>query len=235
MSQIHILRHGQALHNVDRQYTQPDPPLTALGEEQASAVRLRDAPDLILISPMTRTIQTAAIVFKDYPNAATQIWPDLREAFDATCNKGVARALLSEKFPQLDLSECHELWDYEAHTHEGAATRAEKVRSRIQALSEKHRHIYVVTHRCFAAYLVQGPRFDVCEMRHYRLAPPVVVGDAVAEAAHNAAESNSMTGISGTQLDLQNDIVEGRHAINVDSGLMQDFGPVLLIRLPTAQ
>lgn len=230
MSHIHILRHGQALHNVDRQYTFTDPPLTALGEQQASLVRIEALPDLIVISPMTRTIQTAMIVFRDFSDCEVQIWPDLREAFDATCNKGVAKALLSAKFPHLDLTECHEQWDYEAHTHDGATARGERVRSRLQKLS-KYRHIYVITHRCFAAYLVQGPRFDVCEMRSYRfaaLSDPAAT--ATADGVVDAAPAETMQHLDKTA-EKDRHVPVQRYSTNVDNGQMQDFGPSLLVPL----
>lgn len=125
---------------------------------------------------MTRTIQTALLAFKDLGNdprsrTAVQIWPDLREAHDAICNKGVSRAELSAKFPQFDFSECREQWDYEEHSHEAAVVRAERVRRLLQDMSQRYRNIYVVTHRGFIAYLVKGTRFDTGELRQYQFAP----------------------------------------------------------------
>lgn len=55
---VHIIRHGQSLHNVDRGYPGRDPPLTEKGESDAKLIRIpsstdsdSDLPDLILISP----------------------------------------------------------------------------------------------------------------------------------------------------------------------------------------
>ncbi|KAK0624810.1 hypothetical protein B0T17DRAFT_253559 [Bombardia bombarda] len=60
----------------------PDPPLTTFGISQAANINLPAAPDLIVISPMRRTIQTAIHAFNLHADKmpftpAVQIWPDL--------------------------------------------------------------------------------------------------------------------------------------------------------------
>ncbi|ESU08539.1 hypothetical protein FGSG_12234 [Fusarium graminearum PH-1] len=97
-------------------------------------------------------------------DAEIQVWPDLREAHDATCNKGVARADLAAKFPHLDLSGCPERWDFPSHTPGDATVRAERVRQRVSEIAKagKYKDIVLVTHRGFAAFMVQGDRFSVC-------------------------------------------------------------------------
>jgi broad specificity phosphatase PhoE len=99
-----------------------------------------------------------------------QVWPDLREAHDATCNKGVSRADLAAKFPHLDFSRCPEHWDFPAHTPGDATVRAERVRQRVSEIAKagKYKDIVLVTHRGFAAFMVQGERFSVCgKNNHY--------------------------------------------------------------------
>ncbi|OPB41059.1 hypothetical protein A0O28_0107560 [Trichoderma guizhouense] len=170
MATIHIVRHGQALHNVDRGYPHRDPPLTEVGSQQASNVCLPAEPDLIIVSPMTRTIQTALIIFDQYLNSSStnvelQVWPELRETHDeAICNKGVSRTEIATKFAQFDFSACHEEWDYPPHSFEGAVVRAETVRRRLKELSRSYKNIFLVTHRGFIAFLAKGERFDVCGM-----------------------------------------------------------------------
>ncbi|EHK19767.1 uncharacterized protein TRIVIDRAFT_68229 [Trichoderma virens Gv29-8] len=207
MASIHILRHGQSLHNVHRGYPHRDPPLTDIGSQQASNVRPPAEPDLILVSPMTRTIQTALIVFSRHLKTSPtkvelQVWPDLREAHDAVCNRGVSRAEMAAKFPQFDLSACHEEWDYLPHSFEDAVMRAERVRRRLKDLSRSYKNIFLVTHRGFIAFLVKGERFDVCESRSYRFA-------------------------------AENEVNEQRYGINNDTGEEQDFGPNLLLPIYT--
>ena len=124
-------------------------------------------PDLILVSPMTRTIQTALVTFSPLFNSSParvelQVWPDLREAHDAMCNKGVSRADMAAKFALFDFSACHEEWDYPPHSFQDAAARAERVRKRLKDLSPHYKNIFLITHRGFIAFLVKGERFDVC-------------------------------------------------------------------------
>ncbi|KAF4984706.1 hypothetical protein FZEAL_147 [Fusarium zealandicum] len=208
MAAIHILRHGQARHNVERGYPFRDPPLTELGCQQATDVQqnLVVEPDLILVSPMTRTIQTALIVFGHLFDSSSankkvevQIWPDLREAHDAICNKGVARADLTAKFPQFDFSACHVEWDYPEHTPDIAVARAGSVRQRLKhlATSGGYKNIVLITHRGFIAYMVQGARFNPCDYRSYQFA--------------------------------QEDADERRQGVNIDTGIEQDYGPNLLL------
>jgi broad specificity phosphatase PhoE len=212
-SSIHLIRHGEALHNVDRAYPHRDPPLTAAGEAGTRNVQLPVNPDLILISPMTRTIQTAMNVFpflqKEGPfPTPVQIWPDLREANDAICNKGLPRATMQANFPQFDFCECRDEWDYAPHTVPNAIERAERVRARLASLAPKYPNMVVITHRGLLAFLVKGRRFNVCEARSYRFVPKE-------EVAYE----------------------EARRGLNCDTLKEQDFGPTVLVFVhnPTAE
>ncbi|KAF2845037.1 phosphoglycerate mutase-like protein [Plenodomus tracheiphilus IPT5] len=175
---IHIIRHGEGMHNIQRDHPSPDPPLTHRGQGATKNIHIPFTPDLIVISPMTRTIQTAMNIFPSIqdPNRTTepvipvQIWPDLRETYEALCNRGVSRSAMQTAFPQFDFSECHEDWDYAEHSIEAATARAESVRARLKMLSKRFENIVVVTHRGFAEYLVKGKRFGLCERRAYRFA-----------------------------------------------------------------
>lgn len=114
---------------------------------------------------MVRTLRTARLTFRQWlPSTPVQVWPDLREAHDAPCNIGFGRKKLEAKFPELDFSECPDKWDYPPHNPEDATARAERVRKRLKALacSGDYQNIYVVSHRGFVAFLVEGDRFDVC-------------------------------------------------------------------------
>lgn len=204
---IYLIRHGEALHNIDRAYPHRDPPLTEAGNHGTRTIKLPMSPDLILVSPMTRTIQTTMNIFPflqgDSPAPTlVQIWSDLREAHDATCNKGLPRASMQATFPQFDFSECSDEWDYEPHTTQRAIERAEMVRARLASLSSRYKNIAVITHRGFIAFLVKGRRFNVCEVRSYRFA---------------------------TKEEAEDDKV--RRGLNCDTLEEQDFGPTPLVFL----
>ena len=202
---VHIIRHGQALHNVTHGYPYRDPPLTDAGFEAAKKIELPAIPDLIVISPMTRTIQTALKAFPSILGsvpfqAEVQIWPDLREAHDAICNKGVSRAEISAKFPQFSFAECPEEWDHPPYSIENATARAEAVRRRLKELSKQYANITVVAHRRFIAFLAKGDKFDVCETRSYRF------------STDQEAEMEAV-----------------RMGVNADTKEMQDYGPTILV------
>jgi len=202
---IHIIRHGEALHNVQRGYPDRDPPLTKAGNYSTKHINLVAQPDLIIISPMTRTLQTAMNIVPSLAEQAlfdipVQIWPDLREANDAICNKGLSRAELESKFPQFDFSECNREWDYAYHTIQDATDRAERVRKRLKELSTSYRNIAIITHRGFKAFLVKGKRFGLAEVRCYRF------------ASEEEAKDEKI-----------------RRGVNFDTLEEQDFGPTVLI------
>jgi broad specificity phosphatase PhoE len=66
---IHFVRHAQGFHNVDPRpihERDPDAHLTPEGEAQCAALAAEVAqltPELIVVSPLTRTLQTATLVF----------------------------------------------------------------------------------------------------------------------------------------------------------------------------
>jgi broad specificity phosphatase PhoE len=76
---VHLVRHGQGLHNVEaalrgmeayKMQSLMDAPLDETGRAQAAAVgaRIRESAmtvDLVLVSPMTRTLQTATEMFPE--------------------------------------------------------------------------------------------------------------------------------------------------------------------------
>jgi broad specificity phosphatase PhoE len=79
-----LIRHAQALHNVASDWSIHDPPLSELGEEQCKELQkslkssdIGNQVELIVVSSMRRTLQTAAIglewLIKD---KAIEVLPD---------------------------------------------------------------------------------------------------------------------------------------------------------------
>ncbi|KAJ3877523.1 histidine phosphatase superfamily [Lentinula edodes] len=179
VKRFHALRHGQAIHNVQRGWPERDPPLTEQGLAEASGVPLTFIPDLIICSPMTRTIQTLYAILpklKDHPmhyssngnepDIRVEIWPELRETHDhATCNLGRSRAELEAAYPSLDFSRCHEEWDYPGHTDERAFQRAEAFLQELKGRPESN--VLIISHRGILRYIFGGEIFHNCELRSY--------------------------------------------------------------------
>lgn len=155
--------------SVKRGYPHREPPLTHVGVQQASNEVITVQPDLVIASPMA--CQTALIMFRqhldetNYPSVAKaelQVWPDLHEAHDGICNKGVSRAELEVRFHQTGSSEYHLKWNYSNYGLEEATEWAERVRLCLKALSETYTNIYVVTHRAFISFLARDKRATFC-------------------------------------------------------------------------
>ncbi len=73
-----LIRHGQSTANAGlATHGAAESPLTRLGREQAlrAARQVVAQPDLIVISPFQRAIETAAPVIERWPGAPTQTWP----------------------------------------------------------------------------------------------------------------------------------------------------------------
>ncbi|KAB8303335.1 hypothetical protein EYC80_004768 [Monilinia laxa] len=114
---VHLMRHGQAYHNLGhsidqtnvQSYAIPDPPLTDEGIKQAKAARERMAercavPNLVLTSPLARTIETTLHVFPVANNGSRAAQPpivaydDLRESGAYLCNVRQDLTVLTDSY-----------------------------------------------------------------------------------------------------------------------------------------
>ncbi|OJD32791.1 phosphoglycerate mutase [Diplodia corticola] len=113
-----LIRHAEALHNVDKDYSIPDPVLSQLGLQQCTELRdhlrqgrerpqvseLAERAELIVVSPMRRTLQTALLgldwlVEKGVPLRLDAGW---QENSDKPCDTGTPVSILATEFPSLD-------------------------------------------------------------------------------------------------------------------------------------
>ncbi|KNC54216.1 phosphoglycerate mutase [Thecamonas trahens ATCC 50062] len=124
---VHFVRHAQSVYNAAQHSPEPhdpmvhDAPLTEHGQAQATAAANADLaaiapPPLIIVSPLSRAIQTALLVFPDAPIVATRpahpnwahtrvVLNDLgREAVSGSDDIGSPPHLLAAAFPGLDTS-----------------------------------------------------------------------------------------------------------------------------------
>jgi len=78
MPKVTFIRHGESVANIGG-YTESfeSIPLTPRGQQQAENVagHWRSVPDRILVSPFTRTRQTAAPTIARFPQVPVEIWP----------------------------------------------------------------------------------------------------------------------------------------------------------------
>jgi len=108
-----LIRHAQALHNVDGDWSFPDPKLSDLGEQQSRELQdslkasdLANKVDLIIVSAMRRTLQTATIgldwlIKKGVPVLPSALW---QENADKPCDTGSAISTMKAEFPAYDFS-----------------------------------------------------------------------------------------------------------------------------------
>jgi broad specificity phosphatase PhoE len=111
---VYLLRHGESTYNARHRalvrIAARDARLTDRGQRQAAAarpaVRALDV-DLVLVSPLTRALQTAEIVAGGVP---VIVEPLLREWQGNWCDVGRPASVLREAFPALSFGSLPEVW-----------------------------------------------------------------------------------------------------------------------------
>jgi len=124
-----LLRHGQSHFNVHFDATRKDPKiedpeLTPLGIEQAKAAAAQLAGvalTRIIISPYTRTLQTAAPIVEQH-DVPVEIMQGVRERTAFVCDIGTSPDLLAIRYPQHDFAHLPPRW-----WHKGLESSAETV------------------------------------------------------------------------------------------------------------
>jgi broad specificity phosphatase PhoE len=108
-----LVRHAQALHNATQDWSIHDPKLTELGEQQSrelheslKASKIGNEVELIVVSPMRRTLQTATIGFDWMIKKGTKVMLDAnwQENADKPCDTGNKISVVEAEFPQYDFS-----------------------------------------------------------------------------------------------------------------------------------
>ncbi|KAK6529869.1 hypothetical protein TWF281_009025 [Arthrobotrys megalospora] len=192
-TKVILIRHGQATHNLDDDFSQPDPRLTELGKEQC-VKGLRDAfadgewgdfkdLELVVVSPLFRTLETAFLVFgKEFREGKVPfvVLPEIQETSPNPCDTGSSVESLKAGFPSLDFSNC-ERHDWLTKTHgfytrDNLGVRATCARKWLFERPEKV--IAVVTHSGFLRWLTpqdfpfveNRDKYRNCEYRGYTFA-----------------------------------------------------------------
>lgn len=146
-----------------------DPPLSALGEQQAAALAdfLTDRPeefnfDQIFISPFLRTLQTAAAFTPLYPESSKTVWTLLQEgggcrevvSYNPTIihvGHGLGRGEMQERFPDFLLpADITEQGWFFLETEESFSQRMDRARRVVEQLlleyGASEAHIALVSH-----------------------------------------------------------------------------------------
>ncbi len=164
MKNVYCIRHGEALHNVlFREMGQPayllyrDTPLTSIGVEQSKKLGESweeiDNMELIIVSPLLRTLQTADNIFckKDISMIALDCIMEYPQGLDK-CNHRKSIKELKYCFPKIDFFnidyEEDPFWKkYEMESISELEKRIEKMKEFINQRPEKN--IAIVSHSSF--------------------------------------------------------------------------------------
>jgi broad specificity phosphatase PhoE len=188
-SLIHLVRHGESVHNVSKDFYQPDPPLTPLGIQQSTQLSqtfsYSSRVAVILTSPLRRTIETTLAAFphildKGYFDSSSGngiengvklvMDPDLQERSALPCDTGSDREILEKSFPRLSFEGLGQSWPskegpYSAED-EAVEERARRVRTGLgdlveQLKDEEKKDVVIVTHGVFMKFLSGEPDIDL--------------------------------------------------------------------------
>jgi broad specificity phosphatase PhoE len=177
---VHLIRHGQSTFNQHYEATGIDPMhfdarLTPLGEQQVAEARKRLANnvyDVVLVSPLTRALQTAHGIFGDrFP---MEITPLHSEWQISSCDIGRSHADLRADFPHLDFAHLGDPWwrhelpigklGFPQENEEDLMNRVETFKQMIRKRREKR--IAVVGHGDFFRRLI-GRSLNNCELAEW--------------------------------------------------------------------
>jgi broad specificity phosphatase PhoE len=155
-----FIRHGQGEHTLDLPGSLQiqDPSLTKKGVNQAEALHSQftlTERDLVVISPIRRTLETARILTKDIscrkivsPSVSPRMFPQNPEWKTLPCDRMLDKELIKNEFPSFTLDEGlpEELWT------SGINTMPEQEFSKVAETlltwckNQGVEHVYVVSH-----------------------------------------------------------------------------------------
>jgi len=174
---VHLVRHAEAAHNVDKNFDLRDPALTSLGREQGEELG-KSFPylgrtSLILSSPLRRAIETAEALSRagvtDSSSQTVKIVldPDAQEVSSLPCDTGSSAAALRALFPdsKIDFDILKDGWEVKEGLYssdsEVVEQRASRLRKRLAELVKEGGDVVVVTHGGFMKVLSGDPVIDL--------------------------------------------------------------------------
>jgi len=173
---IYLIRHAQSAFNAVYDPNKPDPmifdaPITTLGESQALQARTEvNQLDLVnvMVSPFTRTLQTAHLIFEN--KLPFQINATVREQLCNSCDVGSPPHVLARDYPHLDFGHLDDCWWHDGEKdHRGISVEPDEMlqqRANEFAKFLKRERIHstaIVTHGNFIRALT-GIQPENCEV-----------------------------------------------------------------------
>ncbi|KAI1389303.1 phosphoglycerate mutase-like protein [Hypoxylon trugodes] len=198
-----LIRHAQARHNATQDFTIPDPDLTEEGYEQCADLRknlienpLAQQAELIVVSPLRRTVQTALrsldwLIEKGVKVEADASW---QENSASLCDTGSPVEKLVEEFPAVDFSGVDPIFPDKTSpaasqyhfTKTAILARAQTALKRLYERPEKI--IIVVSHSAFLRVAVSGYWYFNADYRIFDFAPRNEASDLYKLKQHESTE-----------------------------------------------
>ncbi|KAI0842365.1 phosphoglycerate mutase-like protein [Hypoxylon sp. FL0890] len=196
-----LVRHAQARHNAEKNFTIPDPDLTEEGHEQCAELRkslmenpLAQKAEATIVSPLRRTIQTALrsvdwLIEKGVKIEADADW---QENSAQPCDTGSAIDELTKEFPMVDFSKVDPVFPDKTSpaaskyhfTKAAILNRAQSALKRLYARPEKI--IIVVSHSAFLRLAVSGYWYFNADYRVFDFAPMNSIEDGFRLEQHQS-------------------------------------------------
>lgn len=173
---IYLIRHAQSAFNAVYDRNKPDPmifdaPITTLGESQAKQARTEiNQLSLVnvIVSPFTRTLQTAHLIFGN--TRPFQINAMVREQLCNSCDVGSPPHELAKNYPHLEFDHLDDCWWHDGEKdHRGISVEPHEVlidRANEFSAFLKHERIHstaIVTHGNFI-HALTGIQPNNCEV-----------------------------------------------------------------------
>ncbi|KAI1336505.1 histidine phosphatase superfamily [Xylariaceae sp. FL0016] len=188
-----LIRHAQALHNATKNYDICDPDLTEEGREQCAVLReglikdpLAKQAELIITSPMRRTIQTALgsvdwLIEKGVKIEADACW---QENSAKPCDTGSPVEKVKQEFPIVDFANVDGVWPDKTseaaylyrYNKQAILLRCQEALKKLYDRPEKV--IVVVSHSGFLRLAVTGTFFFNADYRIFDFADRPSAGDS---------------------------------------------------------
>ena len=177
---VYYMRHFEALHNVPPyDFNLRDPGLSPLGHKQAipAIERIEKIPsiDLIVCSPLTRTLQTYLLTFDNRRSIPLIIHPDLQEKCTELCDIGSPLVDLYRKFPDLsnELKTFEETFgssEWLDKVNPESIYSPKQIKQRIKRfhqwlMNRPEEHIFVISHNLLLKDLLQGSNLQNGEIQ----------------------------------------------------------------------